>query len=107
MKAIVKNALTVAVLFVLFAFNQANAAPAALAFSIPQAAVASDTTYLVQQGDTYYSLSRRFSIPVDSLQKWNGTQLQMGQTLYLTNRKAKAKTVATKPAPAASPQAKT
>lgn len=107
MKAIVKSALTVAILFVLVAFNQANAAPAALAFSIPAPAAQSDTTYLVQQGDTYYSLSRRFAIPVDSLQKWNGTQLQMGQTLYLTNRKAKAASVAAKPTPATNQQAKT
>jgi LysM repeat protein len=106
MKVIVKSALAVVVLFVLFAFNQASAAPAALAFSIPQPAVQSDTTYLVQQGDTYYSLSRRFNIPLDSLQKWNGTQLQMGQTLYLTNRKAKTKTVVAKPSPAAAQQAK-
>lgn len=96
MKAIVKSALTLAILFVLFVFNQANAAPAALAFSIPPSAAQSDTTYLVQQGDTYYSLSRRFNIPLDSLQKWNDTQLNMGQTLYLTNRKAKVKTTAAK-----------
>lgn len=106
MKAIVKSTLTVAILFVVFAFNQANAAPAALAFSIPITAAQSDTTYLVQQGDTYYSLSRRFNIPLDSLQKWNGTQLQMGQTLYLSNRKAKTKSVAAKPSPAATPQTK-
>ncbi|SIQ51221.1 LysM peptidoglycan-binding domain-containing protein [Pontibacter lucknowensis] len=104
MKAIVKSLLTIAILFVLFAFNQAGATPVASAFSISQQASTADTTYLVQQGDTYYSLSRRFNIPLDSLQKWNGTQLNMGQTLYLTNRRAKAKTVAAKPAPASSQQ---
>ena len=105
MRAVVKCALTVAILFVLFAFNQAGATPVASAFSIPGQSAAADTTYLVQQGDTYYSLSRRFSIPLDSLQKWNGTQLQMGQTLYLTNRKAKAKTTAAKPAATPAAQA--
>lgn len=105
MRAVVKCALTVAILFVLFAFNQAGATPVASAFSIPRQSAAADTTYLVQQGDTYYSLSRRFSIPLDSLQKWNGTQLQMGQTLYLTNRKAKAKTTAAKPAATPAAQA--
>ncbi|PKV66511.1 LysM peptidoglycan-binding domain-containing protein [Pontibacter ramchanderi] len=100
MKAIVKSALTLVILFVLFAFNQAGATPVASAFSIPGYAIATDTTYLVQQGDTYYSLSRRFNIPLDSLQKWNGKQLNMGQTLYLTNRKTKAKSVAAKPATA-------
>ncbi|EJF10747.1 LysM peptidoglycan-binding domain-containing protein [Pontibacter sp. BAB1700] len=104
MKAIVKSLLTIAILFVLFAFNQAGATPVASAFSIPRQASTADTTYLVQQGDTYYSLSRRFNIPLDSLKKWNGTQLNMGQTLYLTNRRAKAKTVAAKPAPASSQQ---
>lgn len=104
MKAIVKSALTLAILFVLFAFNEAGATPVASAFSIPQqSTTAADSVYLVQQGDTYYSLSRRFGIPLDSLQKWNGAQLQMGQTLYLTNRRAKTKIVAAKPAtPAAS-----
>ncbi|MDO6389656.1 LysM peptidoglycan-binding domain-containing protein [Pontibacter sp. BT731] len=110
MRAVVKSALTVAILFVLFAFNQAGATPVASAFSIPTQSAAADTVYLVQQGDTYYSLSRRFSIPLDSLQKWNGTQLQMGQTLYLTNRKAKVKTTAAKsatPATQAKPQPST
>ncbi|MBF8961848.1 LysM peptidoglycan-binding domain-containing protein [Pontibacter sp. FD36] len=104
MKAIVKSVLTIAILFVLFAFNQAGATPVASAFSIPQPSAIADTTYLVQQGDTYYSLSRRFNIPIDSLQKWNGTQLNMGQTLYLTNPQAKVKTVAAKPASANSQQ---
>ncbi|MBX0334599.1 LysM peptidoglycan-binding domain-containing protein [Pontibacter sp. HSC-14F20] len=101
MKAIVKSVLTFAILFVLFAFNQAGATPVASAFSIPAQSAAADTVYLVQQGDTYYSLSRRFNIPLDSLQKWNGTQLNMGQTLYLTRRGAKGSTVAAKPATAA------
>ncbi|MCP2042240.1 LysM peptidoglycan-binding domain-containing protein [Pontibacter sp. HSC-36F09] len=104
MRAVVKSALTVAILFVLFAFNQAGATPVASAFSIPVQSAVTDTTYLVQQGDTYYSLSRRFSIPLDSLQKWNGTQLQMGQTLYLTRRGAKGNAVASKPASATGQQ---
>ena len=98
MKAIVKYALAL-IAFCFFAFNQADAAPAASAFSIPNAqlGIAADSVYLVQQGDTYYSLSRRFGIPLDSLQKWNGTQLQMGQKLYLTRKGAKTKTTAAAP----------
>jgi murein DD-endopeptidase MepM/ murein hydrolase activator NlpD len=106
MKAIVTYALAIAAFCVFFAFNEAGATPVASAFSIPAQRAAADSTYLVQQGDTYYSLSRRFNIPLDSLQKWNGTQLNMGQTLYLTNRKAKAQTVAAKPATSPAPAAK-
>ncbi|MCX2738726.1 LysM peptidoglycan-binding domain-containing protein [Pontibacter anaerobius] len=69
--------------------------------------------YQVQQGDTYYSLSRRFSIPLDSLQTWNGNTLQIGQTLYLTNPNTREKLAATtaaapaaKPAPKPAPVAK-
>ena len=99
MRAIVKYALALAAFYVLFAFHQAGAAPAAPAFSIASAVqgIAADSVYLVQQGDTYYSLSRRFGIPLDSLQKWNGTQLQMGQKLYLTRAAARAKTTAAAP----------
>ncbi|MDX5419984.1 MAG: LysM peptidoglycan-binding domain-containing protein, partial [Hymenobacteraceae bacterium] len=96
MKAIVKYVLAIVAFCVFFAFNEAGAIPIASAFSIPDRSVATDSVYLVQQGDTYYSLSRRFNIPLDSLQKWNGTQLNMGQTLYLTNRKTQAKTIVAK-----------
>lgn len=96
MKAIVTYALTN--LFFFIAFYNAEAAPASWPKSINQHAVAaqSDSVYLVQQGDTYYSLSRRFNIPLDSLQKWNDHKLQIGQTLYLS-RSAMAKTVAANP----------
>lgn len=100
MKAIVKYTLAIAALIVVFAFNQAGAAPVASAFSIPAQTAAADSVYLVQQGDTYYSLSRRFGIPLDSLQKWNGTQLQMGQKLYLTRKGAKAALASKAPAQA-------
>ncbi|MDX5419140.1 MAG: LysM peptidoglycan-binding domain-containing protein, partial [Hymenobacteraceae bacterium] len=96
MKAIVKYVLAIVAFCVFFAFNEAGATPVASAFSIPDRSLAADSVYLVQQGDTYYSLSRRFNIPLDSLQKWNGTQLQMGQTLYLTNRKGQAKATTAK-----------
>jgi hypothetical protein len=99
MQSVVKYALALAAFFVFFAFNQASAAPAVFGATINQHAVVTDSVYMVQQGDTYYSLSRRFGVPLDSLQKWNATQLQMGQKLYLTRRAAKASTVAVKPAP--------
>ncbi|GAB3201864.1 LysM repeat protein [Pontibacter aydingkolensis] len=86
MKAIVTYALTN--LFLVFALINAEAAPATWPQSINQHAIAAqgDSVYLVKQGDTYYSLSRRFNIPLDSLQKWNNNTLQIGQTLYLSRQ---------------------
>ncbi|WP_266204247.1 LysM peptidoglycan-binding domain-containing protein [Pontibacter kalidii] len=109
MNSIVRVALANLILLFVFAFNQAKAAPAPWPESITLGAVAaqSDSVYQVQQGDTYYSLSRRFNVPLDSLQTWNGNILQIGQTLYLTNP-ARKKQAAVKPAaaPSAKPAAK-
>ena len=87
MKTVVTITLTN--LLLVFVLITAKAAPAAEHLKINQHAIAtpSDSVYLVQQGDTYYSLSNRFKIPIDSLQKWNDYKLQIGQTLYL-NRQA-------------------
>jgi hypothetical protein len=38
----------------------------------------------VVAGDTYYSLSRRYQVPVDSLQRWNGESLQLGTTIRVS-----------------------
>lgn len=106
MKALVTLIFTSA--FFLFAFTLATANPAARLQTITKNAVAaqSDSVYMVQQGDTYYSLSRRFQVPLDSLQKWNNNLLQIGQTLYLKNP-AKSKTiVSAKPAATPKPAAK-
>ncbi len=81
MRSILRHTLTN--LIFLFAFYTAQAAPAAKLHQIQAASTPADSVYLVQQGDTYYSLSRRFSVPLDSLQKWNNNTLQVGQTLYL------------------------
>ncbi|WP_276498018.1 LysM peptidoglycan-binding domain-containing protein [Pontibacter litorisediminis] len=107
MNSIVRVAQANLILFLLFAFNQAKAAPAAWPENINLHAVAaqSDSVYQVKQGDTYYSLSRRFGIPLDSLQTWNNNVLQIGQTLYLTNPSKKKSIAATK-TPAAKPVAK-
>ena len=43
--------------------------------------------YIVQRGDTLYSISRRFNIPVDEIKRINNltsNNLSIGQTLYLT-----------------------
>lgn len=48
------------------------------------ARIAETSTYTVQDGDTLYSISRRFGIEVADLQRWNdltGTQITPGQTL--------------------------
>ncbi|GHA71650.1 LysM peptidoglycan-binding domain-containing protein [Pontibacter akesuensis] len=104
MKFVVKYTLTSLSLFLVFALTQAEASPAKAPASIKYQAIAlqGDSTYLVQQGDTYYSLSRRFNVPLDSLQRWNKNLLQIGQTLYLANPKKKSAVAAAKPAAAAS-----
>lgn len=104
MKSIFASSLTSLIFLLVVALNTADAAPAAKLLTLNQHAMAApgDSVYLVQQGDTYYSLSRRFSIPLDSLQKWNDNKLQIGQTLYLA-RQAKP---AAKNAVAAQPAAK-
>ncbi|MDX5420647.1 MAG: LysM peptidoglycan-binding domain-containing protein [Hymenobacteraceae bacterium] len=108
MKSVVKYTLTNLILLFFFALPKAEAAPADRPSGIDQHAVATqgDSVYQVQQGDTYYSLSRRFSIPIDSLQRWNNNILQIGQTLYLT-RQAKAQATASvaKAKPASAPKA--
>lgn len=46
--------------------------------------------YTVVKGDTLYSLSRRFNIPVDTLKEYNGLRqndINIGQTLYLHSPK--------------------
>lgn len=86
MKALVKFALPFFVLLFVFSFPEAKASSANWLRKINHvhAVSLSDSVYMVQQGDTYYSLSKRFHIPIDSLQKWNGEQLLIGQELYLT-----------------------
>ncbi|AKD03380.1 LysM peptidoglycan-binding domain-containing protein [Pontibacter korlensis] len=111
MKSIVPIALANLILLFVFSLNQAQAAPASLGKSINLHAVVaqSDSVYQVQQGDTYYSLSRRFGIPLDSLQSWNNNKLQIGQSLYLINpnknRQVAAKPATTVPAAKAAPVA--
>lgn len=58
-----------------------------------------DSVYQVKQNDTYYSLSRRFNLPIDSLQKWNGPKLEIGQVLYL--KQPGTRNTASTPIPAA------
>ncbi|MFT2008404.1 LysM peptidoglycan-binding domain-containing protein [Pontibacter sp. 13R65] len=85
MRAITTFAL---LLFTLLTFVCANAEAgpkAQITEKVPQQAAVSDSVYIVKQGDTYYSLSKRFNIPLDSLQHWNGDKLQIGQTLYLNS----------------------
>ncbi|MFD2245961.1 LysM peptidoglycan-binding domain-containing protein [Pontibacter ruber] len=97
MATIVKYAFSIIALFILSIAHRAEAAPAgsALLLYTSQQTADSDSVYVVQQGETFYGLSRRFGVPVDSLQKWNGTQLQTGQTLYLVSP-AKRKATASK-----------
>lgn len=112
MKSIFSHALTSFIALFVIALTTAEAAPSAKQLNSKQHAVAApgDSVYIVQQGDTYYSLSRRFSIPLDSLQRWNNNTLEIGQTLHLA-RQAKpaaksAVSVAAKPAAKPAPETK-
>ena len=43
-------------------------------------------TYIVEKGDTLYSLSRKFNVSVDSLKEYNGLEsntISIGQELYI------------------------
>ncbi len=85
MKIIVQIALSLFFFLSVIKISMAEAAPVASAGSAPQPVAVQDSVYQVQQGDTYYSLSRRFGIPVETLQTWNGSKLLIGQRIYLTN----------------------
>ncbi|TPE44649.1 LysM peptidoglycan-binding domain-containing protein [Pontibacter mangrovi] len=108
MSFIVRVVLANLILLFVIAFNKAEAAPAAWpkSINITAAAAPTDSVYLVQQGDTYYSLARRFGIPLDSLQNWNGHKLQIGQTLFLTSPNKKAPVAVAKKAAAPAPARK-
>ena len=55
--------------------------------------------HLVQKGDTYYGLSRLYQVPVDSLQRWNGTELKAGTTIRVKSLAAVAATEKVKSSP--------
>jgi LysM repeat protein len=61
--------------------------------------VAAQGYHVVDKGDTYFSLSRRYQVPVDSLKRWNGESLKLGTTvrvhLTATKKTASARTPAT------------
>lgn len=49
-------------------------------------AAAQTATYQVEKGDTLYGISRKYNVPVASLQKWNGIEgnnIQVGQKLII------------------------
>ncbi|MGV3503812.1 MAG: LysM peptidoglycan-binding domain-containing protein [Adhaeribacter sp.] len=54
--------------------------------------------HVVEKGDTYYGLSRRYQVPVDSLRRWNGENLPLGATIRVSATAGK-KTAAGNPAP--------
>lgn len=56
----------------------------------------------VAKGDTYYGLSRRYQVPVDSLKRWNGESLKLGTTVrvsMLAGKKTATPAAAAKPRP--------
>lgn len=44
----------------------------------------------VEKGDTYFGLSRRYRVPVDSLKSWNGEILRLGTTVRVRSKAGKA-----------------
>lgn len=74
--------------------------------AIPQpqsTAVVAEGYHAVEKGDTYYGLSRRYQVPVDTLKRWNGENLQLGTTVRVsfTAPSQAAKAAAGKPQAAA------
>ncbi|WP_448520276.1 LysM peptidoglycan-binding domain-containing protein [Rhodoflexus sp.] len=73
--------------------NTATSQPTAATGIIPisnapaTAAVQPTSAYIVQPGETLFSISRKFNIPVTDLMRWNGmdmnTRLQIGQAISL------------------------
>jgi LysM repeat protein len=59
--------------------------------------------HVVEKGDTYYGLSRRYQVPVDTLKRWNGESLKQGTRVRVsfTAGGQGAKAAASKPQPAA------
>lgn len=80
--------------------------------STPPAAPAADTpklkTYKIQDGDTYFSLSRRLKIPVDALMAANPqakpNQLYAGRTIHLPSTAEETVAPPTEATPAETPK---
>jgi murein DD-endopeptidase MepM/ murein hydrolase activator NlpD len=75
----------VRVIFLLILFLTAvGFAPAGFSQTLPQTTPDGQAVagfHLVKEGDTYYRLARLYQVPVDSLQRWNGSELKIGTTI--------------------------
>ena len=50
--------------------------------------------HVIESGDTFYSLSKKYELPIDSLQKWNdlkSTELNLGDSLIIGYKKTTQK----------------
>ena len=78
--------------------------PATGSVSAPAQSQAKAETYRIREGDTYFSISRRHGIPVDSLMAANpnvkATSMRPGQTIRLAGAPASSPKPASAPAPA-------
>lgn len=85
----------------------AGASPAAASTTPPPATTTKLKTYKIQDGDTYFSLSRRLKIPVDALMAANPqikpNQLYTGRTIHLPGSTEEAVAPANETPPAAAP----
>lgn len=55
------------------------------------------STHVVQKGETYYGLSKKYNIPVETLLKWNGVELKEGQVLVVKDPESNAVVAETEP----------
>lgn len=60
--------------------------------------------HVVEKGDTYYALSRRYQVPVDSLRRWNGENLPLGATIRVSATAGKSMVAAIPPRAATAKQ---
>jgi LysM repeat protein len=94
-----KNILIILILFTLGLSRVWAASPPAITGPVPQQVgkpAPPKGYHVVEKGDTYYSLSHRYQVPVDSLKRWNGESLTLGATVQVSFTAGK-KAVAPKP----------
>lgn len=95
-----KSMLTLLILLLLGSWPVFAASPDAFPRQSPQQGGKPEPAkgyHVVEKGDTYYGLSRRYQVPVDSLRRWNGENLQLGATIRVSLSSGK-KTAALAPA---------
>ena len=104
-----KSMLTFLILLLLGCWPVFAASADAFPYQVPQQGgkpLPAKGYHVVEKGVTYYGLSRRYQVPLDSLRRWNGENLQLGATIRVSSRASQntALPPADRPQPAASKQ---